>query len=123
MGLLGIVLVAISISLSAMTYWAVTSQSKSFDLTTVGSIMMLVGAAGTLVSAFVFNMSRSSEKKHHTSDRQLSDLNGGVRSLHQGTKQLTLTVLSSATTRPARQILPARGTSDCRTSTVTARSY
>ena len=63
MGLLGIVLVAISISLSAMTYWAVTSQSKNFDLTSVGAIMMLVGAAGTSVSAFVFSMSRSSEKK------------------------------------------------------------
>jgi hypothetical protein len=115
--------VAVSTSLSAMTYWAVTSQRRNFDLTTVGPFMMLIGAAGTLVSAFVFNVSRSSEKKHHTSDRQLSDLNGGVRSFHQGTKRLTLRVLSSATTRLPRQILPARGTSDCRNTSVTARRY
>jgi hypothetical protein len=119
-GLPGIVLVAISISLSAMTYWAVTFQSKVFSLT--GLIMILFGAAGTFVSAFVFSMSRSSENAHHTLDRQVSDLKGGFRTIRQGTKRLTLRVLSSATTRLPRQILPAVGTSDCRSTSVTARS-
>jgi hypothetical protein len=120
-GLPGIVLVVISISLSAMTYWAVTFQSNLFSLT--GLIMILVGAAGTLVSAFVFSMSRSSENAHHTLDRQISDLKGGVRSFHHGTNQLTLRVLSSATARLPRQILPARGTGDCRSTSLTARRY
>ena len=71
MGLPGIVLVAITTSLSAMTYWAVTLQSSGFSRLTVGLIMMLVGAADTFVLAHVFSMSRSSEYTHHTLDRQV----------------------------------------------------
>lgn len=123
MELPGIVLVAISISLSAKTYWAFTVQSNGVGLTTVGALLSLFGAAGIFVSAFVFSTSRSSETTHHTFDRQVSDLNGGLRSIHQGMRQLTLKVLSSATSRPPRQILPARGTSIRRHTTVAARSY
>jgi hypothetical protein len=118
-GLPGIVLVTISTSLSAMTYWAVTFQSSGFSRLTVGLIMMLVGAADTFVLAHVFSMSRSSEYTHHTLDRQVSELNGGSRSIHQGMGQLTLRVLSSTTTRPPRQILPARGASNRRATTDT----
>lgn len=46
------------------------------------------------------------------------DLHGGFRSYHREFQQRTLRVLPSATTRPPRQILPARGTSDCRNESV-----
>jgi hypothetical protein len=111
-GLPGIVLGAISVSLSAMMYWAFTFQGNGSNLSPEGLDLILVGAAGFVMSAFVFSMSRSSENTHHTFDRQVSDLNGGVRSNHRSKKKLTLRVLSSATTRPPCQILPARGTSD-----------
>ena len=123
MGLPGTVLAAISISLSAMGYWTVTVHSNGFSLVTVGLIMVLVGAAGTSASATVFGTSRSSELTLRTFDRQVSDLNGGFRSIRQGTRQLTLRVLSSATTRLPRQILPAWEAGDCRRASVTARSY
>jgi hypothetical protein len=106
-----------------MGYSAVTVQSNDFSLVTVGLIMMLVGAAGTLASATVFRTSRSSELTLRTIDRQVSDLNGGFRSIRQGTRQLTLRVLSSATTRLLRQILPAWEAGDRRRTSVTARSY
>ena len=111
MGLPGIVLVAISVSLGAMTYWAVTVRVNGSRHPRVGPILLLVGAAGTVVSAYAFSMFRSSEHPHHTFDRQLLIPDGGCRSIHQGFKRLTLRVLSSATTRSPRQIFPARGTS------------
>jgi hypothetical protein len=122
-GLPGIVLGAISVSLSAMMYWAFTFQGNGFNLSTEGLVLTLVGAAGIVMSAFVFSMSRSSENTHHAFDRQVSDLHGGVRSIHRWNKKLTLRVLSSATTRPPSQILPARGTSDRLNVSAPARSY
>lgn len=124
MGLPGTVLVGISTSLSAMAYWAVTYQSGELSYRlTLRPLMKLIGAADTLVSALVFNTSRSSENEHRTLDRQVSNLNGGFRSIHRGTRQVTRRMLSSATTRPPRQILPAWGTSDGRSVTDTARSH
>ena len=112
MGLPGIVLGAISISLSAMMYWAVTSRGNGFRHSPVAQIPILDGGAGVALSAFVFNTIRSSDNAHHTFDRQVSDLRGGFRSVRLGMKQLTLRVLSSAVARPPRQILPAWGTSN-----------
>jgi hypothetical protein len=114
-GLTGIVSSAISVSLSAMTYWAFTIQGIGSRLSTVGPILMLVGVAGIVMSARVFIMSRSSENHHDTLDRQVFDRSSGCRSVHQGIEELTLRVLSSATTRPERHKLPARGTSVRRT--------
>src|SRR5580692_1076991 len=107
-GLPGIVLVAISIGLSAMTYWMFTSQVKG------SHFPPMVGAADSFMSAFVFSMSRSSEHTHHTFDRQVSNLEGGCRPIHRGMSQLTLRVLSSATTRPPHKEAQARRTSDGR---------
>jgi hypothetical protein len=122
-GLPGIVLVAISVSLGAMTYWAVTEQVNGSRHPRVGPILLLVGAAGTVVSAYAFSMFRSSEHPHHTFDRQLLIPDGGCRSIHQGFKRLTLRVLSSATTRPLHQELArARGTSDRRITFVGTRA-
>jgi hypothetical protein len=70
-GLPGIVLDAISISLSAMMYWAFTVQGNGARLSPVRLIQMLNGGAGTQVLAVVFSTSRSSENTHHTFDRQV----------------------------------------------------
>jgi hypothetical protein len=101
-------------SLSAMMYWAIIIHSNGSTLPTVGLLLTLVGAAGFVTSAFVFSKSRRSENTHHTLDRQVSDLHNGFRSIRQGMMQLTLRVLSSATTRPPPQLARARGTSACR---------
>jgi hypothetical protein len=121
-GVQGIVLSTTSVSLSAMMYWAVTANGNGSSLHTVGLILMSVGAAGTLVLAFVFSTSRSSENTHHTFDRQDPNLDHGFRSIQRGIEPLTLRVLSSATTRPPFQDgARARGTSDCRTNFDTAQ--
>lgn len=106
MGLPGIVFCAISISLSAMTYWACTFQVNGLRLSAKGLESMLDGVAGTSMPAIVFSMSRSSEGAHYTLDRRISDLKSGFRSVHQGMMQPTQRVLSSATTRLPRQISP-----------------
>jgi hypothetical protein len=118
----GIVLCAISISLSAMMFWAFTFQVNGFRRPPAGLFLMLVGAADTVVSIVVFRMSRNSEQTHHTFDRQVSNLDRGCRSIHQGFKQLTLRVLSSATAHPPHhEEARARGMSDCRKLSVEAR--
>jgi hypothetical protein len=104
-GLPGIVLGAISVSLSAMMYWAFTPQVRGIRLASVRWIPEFDGEAGTAVSAIVFSTSRSSEHTHHIFDRQVSG--------HQSLMPPTLRVLSSATTRPPYR--DARGTSDHRT--------
>jgi hypothetical protein len=70
-GLPGIALDAISISLSAMMYWAFTIQGNGTRLSPVRPIQMPGGVAGTQVAAVVFSTSRSSENTHHTFDRQV----------------------------------------------------
>ena len=100
MGLTGNVLIASSISLSAMMYLAAMIDSDGSKLSTIGIILTLVGAAGAVAPAFVFSMPRSSEDTHHTLNRQPSDLHNGIRSILQETLLMTQRVLSSATTRP-----------------------
>jgi len=106
------VLNAISVAIVATMQRAVTFRGYGFRLTTVGLILVLVGAVGIAVSAIVMGMSLSSEKSHRTLDRQVTDLLGGLRTVHHEIEQPTLRVLSSATTRPPGQILSARGTSN-----------
>jgi hypothetical protein len=43
----------------AVMYWAVTSQGHGFRLSTVGVILMIVGAARFIASAIVFGTSRA----------------------------------------------------------------
>jgi hypothetical protein len=102
----GIVFCAISISLSAMTYWAFTFQVSGLRLSSRGRKLALNGVAGTAVPVIAFSMSRGSENPHHTLDRRVSDLESGFRTIRPGMMQPTQRVLSSATTRLPRQISP-----------------
>ncbi len=105
----GVVLVAIFVSLSAMSYWAFTIQVNGIRLPPVVRVPLLVGDAGTVVPAIVFSASRSSENTRHTFDRQFAELRRGFRSRHTGKMQPTLRVLSSATTRPPNHEQPELG--------------
>ena len=64
MGLPGMVLSGIVAVAGAIMYFALTAQNTAqnsgFRLSTVGVILMIAGAAGFVVSMFVFLMSRRS---------------------------------------------------------------
>ncbi|HUZ40267.1 MAG TPA: hypothetical protein VMU68_02605 [Acidimicrobiales bacterium] len=87
MGLPGMVLSAIAAAAGAIMYWAVTYQGHGFRMSTVGLILMIAGAAGFVVSAIVFAVSRGPERtSRHTLDRQVVDSAGNSSSVHQDTK-------------------------------------
>ena len=58
MGRAGMVFSTIAIAAGAIMYWAVTYQGHGFRLSTVGIILMVVGAVGLVTSTIVFASSR-----------------------------------------------------------------
>ena len=87
MGLPGMVLSAIAAVAGAIMYWAITYQGHGFRMSTVGLILMIAGAAGFVVSAIVFAVSRGPERTPtHSMDRQVVDSAGNSSSLHEDTK-------------------------------------
>ncbi len=58
MGLTGMVFSTLAVAAGAIMYWAVTTQGHGFRLSTVGVILMVVGAIGLVVSSAVFATSR-----------------------------------------------------------------
>jgi hypothetical protein len=84
MGLPGMVLSAFSFAAGAVMYWAVTAQGHGFRLSTVGVILMVVGAVGFVASAVIFGVSRRPVATgHHTLDRQVVNSNGASSAVHQ----------------------------------------
>jgi hypothetical protein len=87
MGLPGMVLSAIAGAAGAIMYWAVTYQGTGFRLSTVGLILMIVGAFGFVVSAVVFAVSRNPVGgTRHSMDRQVVDADGNASSVHEASK-------------------------------------
>ena len=87
MGLPGMVLSAISVAVGAIMYWAVTYQGHGFRLSTVGLILMIVGAAGFVVSSIVFGVSLGSVgSSRHSLDRQVTNADGQTSSVHEQSK-------------------------------------
>jgi hypothetical protein len=67
-------------------YWAVTAtQGHGFRLSTVGVILMVVGAVGLVASMIVFAVSRRTggASGHHTYDRQAIDSQGRSTEVHE----------------------------------------
>jgi hypothetical protein len=62
----------VAIAAGAVMYWAVTTtQTHGFRLSTVGVILMIIGAVRLIASAIVFATSRrSTGSRHHTYDRE-----------------------------------------------------
>jgi hypothetical protein len=68
-------------------YWAVTYQGTGFRLSTVGIILMIVGAFGFVVSSIVFGMSRSPARaSKHSMDREVVDAQGNSSSVHEDSR-------------------------------------
>jgi uncharacterized membrane protein YciS (DUF1049 family) len=85
MGLTGMVFSAISIAAGAVMYWAITTtQSHGFRLSTVGVILMVVGAVGFVVSGIIFASSRRQPGAgHRTMDRAVTDAQGRTAEVHE----------------------------------------
>ncbi|MHB8329103.1 MAG: hypothetical protein ACYDD6_05700 [Acidimicrobiales bacterium] len=62
----------------AVMYWGITStQGHGFRLSTVGVILMVVGAVGFVVSGFIFASSRrTGVPANRTMDRAVTDSQG-----------------------------------------------
>ncbi len=68
-------------------YWAITYQGTGFRLSTIGVILMVVGAFGFVVSAIVFGVSRGNVgSSRHSLDRVVVDAQGNTSSVHEQTK-------------------------------------
>ncbi len=85
MGLTGMVFSTIAIAAGAVMYWAITTtQNHGFRLSTIGVILMIVGAIGLVVSSIVFATSRrSTGSRHHTYDREATDSLGRSTEVHE----------------------------------------
>jgi hypothetical protein len=84
MGLTGMAFSVIAIAAGAVMYWAVTAQGHGFRLSTVGVILMAVGAVGLAVSTAIFATSRRpSGSRHHTYDREVTDSQGASTAVHE----------------------------------------
>jgi hypothetical protein len=84
MGLTGMVFSIFAMAAGAIMYWAVTAQGHGFRFSTVGVILMIVGAVGLVVSTIVFAMSRrSTGSRRHTYDRQVTDAQGRSAVVHE----------------------------------------
>ncbi len=84
MGLTGMVFSTIAVAAGAIMYWAVTSQSHGFRISTAGVILMVVGAIGLVISTVVFAVSRRpAGSRDRTYDRQVTDSAGRTAEVHE----------------------------------------
>jgi len=85
MGLPGMFFSTVAIAAGAVMYWAITTtQNHGFRLSTIGVILMIVGAIGLVVSSIVFATSRrSTGSRHHTYDREATDSQGRSTEVHE----------------------------------------
>jgi len=85
MGLSGMVFSTIAFAAGAVMYWGVTTQASGFRIGTVGVILMIVGAAGLVISSIVFFSSRSRANGvgAHSFDRQAIDAQGRSTAVHE----------------------------------------
>ena len=84
MGLTGTLLSFVSAVVGAIMYWALSVKERSVHYAAVGVILMVAGAAGFVVSALAFGVSRRSAPiNHHVIDRQFIDDQGHESSVHE----------------------------------------
>jgi len=86
-GLTGMGFSTVAIAAGAIMYWAVTYQGNGFRLSTVGVILMVVGAIGLVISSIVFAMSRRpAAGRGHAYDKQTIDAEGRSTEVHEAVK-------------------------------------
>jgi hypothetical protein len=84
MGLTGMGFSVVAIAAGAVMYWAVSAQGHGFRLSTIGVILMVVGALGFVASAIVFGTSRGSVgSRRRTYDREATDAQGASTTVHE----------------------------------------
>jgi len=84
MGLTGMVFSTIAIAVGAVLYWAVTAQGHGFRLSTVGIILMVVGAVGLVTSMIIFGSTRRpAGSRQQTYDREAVDAQGRATAVHE----------------------------------------
>jgi hypothetical protein len=84
MGLTGMSFSVVAIAAGAVMYWAVSAQGHGFRFSTIGVILMVVGALGFVTSAIVFGTSRSAlGSRRRVYDRAATDGQGGSTTVHE----------------------------------------
>ena len=84
MGLAGMVFSMIAIAAGAVMAWGVTTQGHGFRLSTVGVILLVVGAVGLVISAVIFATSRRpAGNRNRTYDKQVTDTAGRTAEVHE----------------------------------------
>ena len=84
MGRTGMFFSVLAIAAGAVMYWGVTSQGHGFRLSTVGVILMVLGAVGLVASGIVFATSRRPVGSGtRTFDREAVDAQGHSTQVHE----------------------------------------
>jgi phosphate/sulfate permease len=90
MGLVGMVISAMSTVAGAIMYWGLTAQSSAavqnngIRISTIGVILMIAGVVGFIISAIVFASSRRGlSSPTQTLDREVMDSTGNKTVLHE----------------------------------------
>jgi hypothetical protein len=87
MGMTGMCFSAVAFAVGAVMYWAVTAQGHGFRYSTLGVVLMAVGAVGLVVSLVIFFAARrQAGGGHHTYDREVTDTQGRTASVHEEVK-------------------------------------
>jgi len=84
MGRAGMFFSTVAIAAGAIMHWAVTTTGHGFNVSTVGIILMVVGAVGLVTSMIVFGTSRRpTSSGQRTYDRQATDSEGRSTAVHE----------------------------------------
>ncbi len=83
MGRFGMLFSVVALAAGAVMYWAVTDHSTGFRVSTVGLILMIVGAVGLISSFTVFGVSQRAGRVAHTLDHQVVGVDGTTTSSHE----------------------------------------
>ena len=84
MGRAGMFFSTLAIAAGAIMHWAVTTTGHGVNVSTVGIILMVVGAVGLVVSLIVFGTSRRPVGSgQRTFDRQATDSEGRSTAVHE----------------------------------------
>jgi hypothetical protein len=84
MGRTGLFFSTLAIAAGAVMHWAVTTTGHGFNVSTVGIILMIVGAVGLVASGVVFATSRRpTGSGKRTYDRQATDAQGQSTEVHE----------------------------------------
>ena len=79
----GVVFSILAIAAGAIMYWAVTAPTHGFRLSTVGVVLMLLGAAGLVISSALYASSRAHDRHRSSYERQTVNAQGQQTLVHE----------------------------------------